>query len=698
MKQSIRTRLTIYFIGLAVIPLMLVGTIMTLQGLSTQKAQVIELQHQVSELAAVRTSDFIGDLESDLYLSAKIQNLLSLDYENVQSVLIKLQATRNAYEELALLDSSGMELARVSQRAPIGREDLNDRSQSPEFQKPVETGETYFDRVRFDPETGEPFMLIAVPLINLRSAAVVGILVADVRLMTIWNLMSSIQVGETGSVFIVGRDGDVIAHTNPSVVLRGTQFSPPSQDGVGIGLSGERVILTTSKAPLGKEVLTVVTERAYSDAMSEAINEIVLQVIIIAASLLASGTLGWFAARRIVEPIQSLVDIAIAVKSGDLTQKATITTQDEIGALAEAFDDMTSQLQETFSDLEQRRTAEVEQRQYLQDQVQVYGEFMRAVGLGNLSERIQITASTSETLEPLVELGESLNSTTANLKGMIFKTRETADQLNLASNEIMATAQQQASAISQQAAAVNETSTTIAEVRQTTEQANDRARLVSEMAEKSLNTSEQGLDAIQKTTSGMSYVKEQVELIAETILTLSEQTQQIGEIIASVNDIAKQSNLLALNAAMEAARAGEAGKGFAVVAGEVRSLAEQSRAATAKVRDILGEIQKAANNAVMVTEEGTKRAESGEQQAHLAGDAIATIRAQVQQVAQAAQQIAASSGQQLAGMEQINTAMANINQAAIQNEAGTRQVEVSAQNLNELSEQLTELVKQYRLE
>nr|MBC8509502.1 hypothetical protein [Chloroflexota bacterium] len=164
------------------------------------------------------------------------------------------------------------------------------------------------------------------------------------------------------------------------------------------------------------------------------------------------------------------------------------------------------------------------------------------------------------------------------------------------------------------------------------------------------------------------------------------------------NDIAKQSNLLALNAAMEAARAGEAGKGFAVVAGEVRSLAEQSRAATAKVRDILGEIQKAANNAVMVTEEGTKRAESGEQQAHLAGDAIATIRAQVQQVAQAAQQIAASSGQQLAGMEQINTAMANINQAAIQNEAGTRQVEVSAQNLNELSEQLTELVKQYRLE
>ena len=94
--------------------------------------------------------------------------------------------------------------------------------------------------------------------------------------------------------------------------------------------------------------------------------------------------------------------------------------------------------------------------------------------------------------------------------------------------------------------------------------------------------------------------------IAETILALSEQTQQIGDIIATVNDIADQSNLLALNAAIEAARAGEAGKGFAVVAGEVRSLAEQSRQATAQVKEILGDIQKATNTAVMVTEEGTK--------------------------------------------------------------------------------------------
>ena len=96
--------------------------------------------------------------------------------------------------------------------------------------------------------------------------------------------------------------------------------------------------------------------------------------------------------------------------------------------------------------------------------------------------------------------------------------------------------------------------------------------------------------------------------IAEHILALSEQTQQIGEIIAAVNDLADQSNLLALNAAIEASRAGEQGRGFAVVAHEIRSLAEQSKAATAQVRTILSDIQRATNAAVMATEQGTKGA------------------------------------------------------------------------------------------
>jgi methyl-accepting chemotaxis protein len=198
--------------------------------------------------------------------------------------------------------------------------------------------------------------------------------------------------------------------------------------------------------------------------------------------------------------------------------------------------------------------------------------------------------------------------------------QEATDNISRANNNISSATAEQAATVSEQVASVAETSSTVEEVRQTAQQSVERVQLVSEMATNTFKLAENGLDAVKKTEEGMLSLKDQVRHIAETILSLSEQTLQIGEIIASVNDIADQSNLLALNAAMEAARAGEAGRGFAVVAGEVRNLAEQSRQATAQVSSILSEIQKAANTAVMVTEKGTKGAETGVELAQSTGD------------------------------------------------------------------------------
>ena len=148
---------------------------------------------------------------------------------------------------------------------------------------------------------------------------------------------------------------------------------------------------------------------------------------------------------------------------------------------------------------------------------------------------------------------------------------------------------------------------------------------------------------------------------------------------------------------MEAARTGEAGRGFAVVAGEVRNLAEQSRQATAQISSILSEIQKSANTAVMVTEQGTKGAEAGVTLAQATGVAISAIREHTEQAVAAAQQIASSSRQQLTGMDQITQAMENINQAAMQSQAGMQQAEQGTQKLNDLARSLTGIVQKYKI-
>jgi methyl-accepting chemotaxis protein len=202
---------------------------------------------------------------------------------------------------------------------------------------------------------------------------------------------------------------------------------------------------------------------------------------------------------------------------------------------------------------------------------------------------------------------------------------------------------------------------------------------------------------VEEAIGGMHGIQERMGFIADRIVNLSEQSLAIADIIATVNDLAEQSNVLAVNAAIEAAKAGEHGKGFAVVAQEVKNLATQSKQALAQVKSILGYIQKATTDAVLATEQGSKAVESGVRQSGEAGEAIQLLATSIEDSANSTLQIVTSTQEQAIGMDQIAIAIQSINQASSQNVEGTRQIEAAARNLYELNQKLQQLVSRYQV-
>ncbi len=354
---------------------------------------------------------------------------------------------------------------------------------------------------------------------------------------------------------------------------------------------------------------------------------VALVVVLLAAFLIT---------RDITRSLRVLAQAAERIGTGDLAGRMEAQGSDELGRLARAFNKMTEDLGTTM-----------------------------------------VSAETEKQGRQRIE-------------GLLQTIADTATGLVSATAEIMAATSQQASGAQEQAAAVQQTVSTVDEVVQTSEQSAARARSVSELSQKSVDYSRTGTRLVDESVRAMEIVREQVESSAESILALAEQAQAIGDIIATVNEIAEQTNLLALNAAIEASRAGEHGKGFGVVAAEVKALAEQSKKATLQVRQILGEIQRATNSAVMATEEGTKSVGVASKVITQAGDMIKTLGGIIDDSSQAAVQIAASANQQATGMAQIHTAMRNINQVTNQNLSSTRQTEQAAMDLSRLGERLRE--------
>lgn len=373
-----------------------------------------------------------------------------------------------------------------------------------------------------------------------------------------------------------------------------------------------------------------------------------------------------FLTRLIAHPLDTMAAIANRIAEGDITDTSGVEARsDEVGKLAQAFALMTT---------------------YLRDNAAIADR----IASGNLGVSVQPRSSRDL-------LGNAFARMIDNLQRLTGELSEGVNVLAASASEISTSTAQLVTNASETATAVAETTTTAEEVKQTAQLASQKARGVSDSAQRSAQIAQTGKKSAEAMGDGMVRIRDQMNAIAESMIRLSEQTHTIGQIMATVEDLAAQSNLLAVNAAIEAAKAGEQGKGFSVVAQEVRSLAEQSKQAAVHVRTILTEIQKATNSAVMATEQGTKAVEGGVDQARQTGEAIAALSGSVSESAQAATQIAASSQQQLVGVDQVASAMDSIKDATTQNVENAKMLESAATKLSELGQTLKQLVGRFQL-
>ncbi len=729
--RSIQGQVMLWMLMLGLIPLLVMGIISygtaqnalhettqaQLKALVTNKTSQIEnwfsdtlrIAHNMATLPAIMgdtNPDTASGLEDILRFRANPENAAAYRaaYDQAFNSMLSFDAAYERMEGITLIDANGVvAVSTMPDLVPEGT-DLNEFSAATAEMVARGMQGDYLSELTLSVDGVTPIFIVAVPVVNARGQTI-GMLSPRVNANRVAEVLGEAAgLGETGETYMVNGDTGLMMSQSRLIAERTTLSQEVDTEAVQRAMGDEPEGVGDYTDYLGSPVVgawhrlegrnwVILGEIDQREAYAPANTLAAIVALVFVVAGLAIFAVSFLVARSVSRPVSQLTGVALRIASGDLAQRASVRIRNEVGVLAQVFNTMADNLQMMVE-------AERASKENLRRSVTEYMGFVERVSNGDLTTRLALNDRNAggEDSEDLIRLGQNLNRMAESLNLITRQVREAVTGITAASTEIQSATTQQMASTVEQDTAVTQTVATVEEVRTTVQETAERAQAVADTARQSVEVSRRGEEAVTDSVDGMQLIRQRVENIAETILSLSERTQQIGEIIDSVNAIADQSKLLALNASIEAARAGEEGRGFAVVAAEVRQLAEQSREATSRIGGILNEIQQATNAAVMVTEEGSKGAERGMTLVNRAGETIRDLAATLQEVTQAAVQIAASTHQQTNGMNQLGSAMQQIKQASTQAAASSRQTEQSARDLNDMSRRLSQAVARYTLE